>query len=199
MSACTRCWRSSPRAESPRKSTLLTSIGSSRRAIPRPRSRRSATTSPSSSSTTSAVSTPNSRCHTNGSATRSARRQRRSPTCSVSGRSSRRSLIGYTGDVDPIRATAITTPPTTAPPRSSSPRPAGSCTDCLGAGTADSTTRSTWSRSASSATRTPTAAPTSIASVAEGKTKKEALRALKRHVSNAVYRQLVADARRARS
>jgi transposase len=35
--------------------------------------------------------------------------------------------------------------------------------------------------------------------VSEGKTKKEALRALKRHVSNAVYRQLVADARRARS
>ena len=35
--------------------------------------------------------------------------------------------------------------------------------------------------------------------VTEGKTKKEALRALKRHVSNAVYRQLVADARRARS
>ena len=35
--------------------------------------------------------------------------------------------------------------------------------------------------------------------VAEGKTKKEALRVLKRHVSNAVYRQLVADARRARS
>jgi transposase len=32
--------------------------------------------------------------------------------------------------------------------------------------------------------------------VAEGKTKKEALRALKRHVSNAVYRQLVIDARR---
>jgi transposase len=35
--------------------------------------------------------------------------------------------------------------------------------------------------------------------VAEGKTKKEALRALKRHVSNSVYRQLVADARRVRS
>ena len=34
--------------------------------------------------------------------------------------------------------------------------------------------------------------------VAEGKTNKEALRSLKRHVSNAVYRQLVADAARAR-
>ena len=30
--------------------------------------------------------------------------------------------------------------------------------------------------------------------VAEGKTKREALRSLKRHVSNAVYRQLLADA-----
>jgi transposase len=35
--------------------------------------------------------------------------------------------------------------------------------------------------------------------VAEGKTNKEALRALKRHVSNTVYRQLVTDARRTRS
>jgi transposase len=35
--------------------------------------------------------------------------------------------------------------------------------------------------------------------VAEDKTKKEAIRALKRHVSNAVYRQLVIDAQRARS
>jgi len=32
--------------------------------------------------------------------------------------------------------------------------------------------------------------------VAEGKTKREALRALKRHLSNAVYRHLVADAGR---
>ena len=31
--------------------------------------------------------------------------------------------------------------------------------------------------------------------VAEGKTKKEAIRALKRHLSNAVYRQLLLDAR----
>jgi hypothetical protein len=31
--------------------------------------------------------------------------------------------------------------------------------------------------------------------VAEGKTKREALRSLKRHVSNAIYRQLVLDAR----
>jgi len=35
--------------------------------------------------------------------------------------------------------------------------------------------------------------------VAEGQTKKEALRVLKRHVSNAVYRQLIADAQRTRS
>ena len=30
--------------------------------------------------------------------------------------------------------------------------------------------------------------------VAEGKTKREAIRSLKRHISNTVYRQLVADA-----
>jgi transposase len=34
--------------------------------------------------------------------------------------------------------------------------------------------------------------------VAEGKTKKDAIRSLKRHISNAVYRQLVTDAARAR-
>jgi transposase len=32
--------------------------------------------------------------------------------------------------------------------------------------------------------------------VAKGKTKKEALRALKRQISNAVYRQLIVDARK---
>ena len=34
--------------------------------------------------------------------------------------------------------------------------------------------------------------------VKDGKTNKEAIRALKRHISNAVYRHLVTDARRAR-
>jgi transposase len=34
--------------------------------------------------------------------------------------------------------------------------------------------------------------------VAQGKTTRDALRALKRHLSNAVYRQLLADARRSR-
>jgi len=33
--------------------------------------------------------------------------------------------------------------------------------------------------------------------VADGKTNKEAIRSLKRHISNAVYRQLATDARRA--
>ena len=33
--------------------------------------------------------------------------------------------------------------------------------------------------------------------VAEGKTNREALRSLKRHLSNAIYHQLVADAHRA--
>jgi hypothetical protein len=31
--------------------------------------------------------------------------------------------------------------------------------------------------------------------VAEGKTKREAIRSLKRHISNTVYRHLIADAR----
>ena len=35
--------------------------------------------------------------------------------------------------------------------------------------------------------------------LAEGKTKKEAVRSLKRHISNAVYRQLVTDAERAKA
>jgi transposase len=35
--------------------------------------------------------------------------------------------------------------------------------------------------------------------VAEGKTKKEAIRSLKRHLSNAVYRRLLDDAQRART
>jgi transposase len=34
--------------------------------------------------------------------------------------------------------------------------------------------------------------------LAEGKTKKDAIRSLKRHVSNAVYRQLLLDAERSR-
>ena len=35
-----------------------------------------------------------------------------------------------------------------------------------------------------------------VRKVAEGKTKREAIRSLKRHISNAVYRQPVLDARR---
>jgi hypothetical protein len=38
--------------------------------------------------------------------------------------------------------------------------------------------------------------PTPFLAVAEGKTTKEALRALKRRLSDVVYRHLVADARR---
>jgi len=34
--------------------------------------------------------------------------------------------------------------------------------------------------------------------VAEGKTKKEAIRSLKRHISNAIYRQLLIDTKRAK-
>ena len=59
-----------------------------------------------------------------------------------------------------------------------------------------STTPSTWRPSARSASRTPQGRTYFDRKVAEGKTKKEALRSLKRQVSNAVYRQLVLDAER---
>ena len=108
-------------------------------------------------------------------------------------------LIGYTGDVHRFRnrdqlrrlqrhrtGRVLLGRPSRAP-------------IARGVGTADSTTRSTWPRSARSANRTPKGRAYFDRNVAEGKTKKEALRALKRHVSNAVYRQLVADAQRTRS
>jgi hypothetical protein len=55
-------------------------------------------------------------------------------------------------------------PPTTAPPRSRSPPATGRSTGCRCAGTAGSTTRSTWPRSPRSATLTATAAPATTAS-----------------------------------
>ena len=102
-------------------------------------------------------------------------------------------VIGNTGD-SADSPTAITMPPTTAPRRSSSPRRDGLCIGCLTRG----------NRKLNHALHM--AAITQIRNpgtqgriyferkVAEGKTKKEALRSLKRHISNAVYRQLVLDA-----
>ena len=116
------------------------------------------------------------------------------PTCSASVRSAPRSPIGQTRDVS----------------RFAEPRPlrrlqrhrshrgrlpvATTCIGCRGAGTANSTTRSTWPRSPRSATRTHPAARYYDRKLAEGKTKKEALRALKRRISDALYQRLVADA-----
>ena len=60
------------------------------------------------------------------------------------------------------------------------------------AGTDSSTTRSTWPPSPRSAT-TPPGRVYFDRKIAEGKTKKEAMRALKRRISDAVYRQLLAD------
>ena len=62
------------------------------------------------------------------------------------------------------------------------------------AGTASSTTRSTPRRSPRSPT-TPPAASTTSASWPRARRKKEAMRALKRRISDAVYRQLLADTR----
>lgn len=70
---------------------------------------------------------------------------------------------------------------------------------CLGshsAGTDSSTTPSTWRPSVRSARAARKAGPYFERKVAEGKTKKEAVRSLKRQVSNAVYRQLVLEAER---
>ena len=57
----------------------------------------------------------------------------------------------------------IASPPTTAPPRSRSRPGTGRFTGFLGAGTGSSTTRSTWPRSARSATTAPPAGPTTSA------------------------------------
>ena len=57
--------------------------------------------------------------------------------------------------------------------------------------------RSTWPQSPRSDTGTARAGPTTRKRLAEGKTHKEALRALKRRMSDAIYAALVADARQA--
>ena len=92
---------------------------------------------------------------------------------------------------------AITSPPITAPPRSRCPRGTGRSTGCRCAATGASTTRSTWPRSPSSGTSTARAAPTTTRKLAEGKTHKEALRSLKRKISDAIFARLQADARQA--
>ena len=79
----------SPRAESPKNSTLLTPFGSSSGSSPRRPSNRRATTWPPSCSPTCSASTPNSRNRTVGSALLCGPQARPSPTSSASDPSSR--------------------------------------------------------------------------------------------------------------
>ena len=81
----------------------------------------------------------------------------------------------------------------TAPDRGRLRRPRA-CIGCRGAGTANSTMRSTSPRSPRSATRHSPGRAFYDRKLAEGKTKKEAIRALKRRISDALYQRLVADA-----
>ena len=104
-------------------------------------------------------------------------------------------VIGEVRDVSRFPA-GTTSPPITAPPRSRCPPAAGRSTGCRGAGTGGSTTPSTWPRSPRSATATAPAAPTT-AETSRRQDPKEALRSLKRRLSDVIFAQLQADARRA--
>ena len=70
-------------------------------------------------------------------------------------------------------------------------------TGCPGAATGASTTPCTWPRSPQVSQRHSDGRAYYDKKVAEGKTAKEALRALKRQVSDAIYKHLKADAARA--
>ena len=161
----------------------------------RPPSSRSATTWPLSSSTTCADSTPQTK--------ESHRRIRLAVKASGTslteiygvGPIIAAQLIGYTGDVRRFAA-AMPSPLTTGRHRSSSPRAAESSTASPTRGKpSSSTTPCTWLPSPRSAIPGTEGRIYFERKVAEGKTKKEALRSLKRQISNAVYRQLLLDAR----
>jgi hypothetical protein len=98
-------------------------------------------------------------------------------------------------DVSRIPAGTVSRP-VTGPPRSRSPPATARCTGCRAAGTGGSTTRSTWPPSPRSGTST--GGPRVLRQeTREGKTSEEALRALKRRISDALYRRLRAGASRA--
>jgi len=105
-------------------------------------------------------------------------------------------LLGDVGDVSRSRP-AGTSPPGTAPPRSTPPPVSRTVTGCRGPGTGGSTGSCTSRRSCSCAT-TPLAEAYYRRNLAAGKTAMEAIRALKRRLSDLVYRQLVADQKRLR-
>ena len=94
----------------------------------------------------------------------------------------------------PASRPATASPPSTAPPPSRC-LPAGArSTGCPAAATGTSTTPSTWPQSPRSAPHSPGRGYYDR-KIAEGKTRKEALRALKRRISDALT-AMVADARR---
>jgi hypothetical protein len=104
-------------------------------------------------------------------------------------------VIGDVRDVPGFPA-GTTSPPATAPRRSRRPPARTRSTGCPGAGTGGSPTSSTRPRSPGSATGT--TGPRLLRQEAgRGQDPKEALRALKRQISNAIFACLQADARRA--
>ena len=103
-------------------------------------------------------------------------------------------LIGYTGDIRRFaNRDAFASYNGTAPIELSSG--GRSSIGCHGAGTESSITPSTWRPSTQIRNPGTEGRIYFERKVAEGKTKKEALRSLKRQISNAVYRQLLLDAR----
>src|SRR4029453_8247460 len=94
----------------------------------------------------------------------------------------------------PGSGVVITSPPTRAPLPSRCPRAGGSPTASRGAGTGSSTTPS---HRCHHPDPLPALAGRAFfeRKVADGKTKREAVRTLKRRIADAVYRQLLIDAR----
>ena len=90
-------------------------------------------------------------------------------------------ILAEVGDVDALRDRARSWPATPASPRSTPPPDASNATGSTAPATASSTARSTRSRSPRSASTRPRAT-TSPAAITEGKTHREALRALKRQL-----------------
>ena len=193
---CTRCWSSSPRAGSPRKSTLLTSTRSSPRLSP--------ATPVEQIRYDLAVELLDDIRRLDAQLKASHKRIRTAVAASGTtltdlfgiGPIIAAMLIGYTGDITRFaRPRSLRRLQRHRPGRVLLRRP-HRAPGVASAATGNSTTRSTWPRSARSATRTPTAAPTSTARSPRARPRREAIRALKRQISNAVYRQLVIDARR---
>ena len=122
----------------------------------------------------------------------------RLPRCSGSARSSppRSSATSATCPGSP---TGITSPPTTAPPRSRCPPAAGRSTGCPCAATGGINHAIHMAAITQIRYRHSPGRAYYDKKLAEGKTGKEALRCLKRQISDAIYARLQADARPRRS